>query len=102
MKDFEDETLGERLYALTEMFPKGVRNLTWSIGSGSLSLTKGIYSFSRSALWVFTTSAIFLAAAPVIQNELDQIEEMNRAQQRQILLGPGALSGPNSPAMHHS
>lgn len=91
---FEDETLAERLWGLTEMFPETVRNVTWSVGTSSVSCVKGLYSFSRSAMWIIATSAIILAAPALIENEKSQLEELNRQQQRQILLGPGAGGAP--------
>lgn len=81
---FEDETLGERLWGLTEMFPESVRNVTWTVGTSSVSCVKGLYSFSRSAMWILATSAIILAAPVLIENEKSQLEELNRQQQRQV------------------
>lgn len=81
---FEDETLGERLWGLTEMFPETVRNVTWTFGTSSVICVKGLYSFSRSAMWILATSAIILAAPVLIENEKSQLEELNRQQQRQV------------------
>lgn len=74
----------ERLIGLTEMFPETFRNVTWSIASNSVNFAKHFYEFSRSAVWIVATSAIILAAPTVIENEITQIEELNRQQQRQV------------------
>ena len=57
----------------------------------------GFYSFARSASWIiFSTSAILFA--PIIfEVERAQMEEMQKQQQRQILLGPGAAMSGASP-----
>ena len=83
---FEDETLAERLLALTEMFPESLRNATWTISTSSISCVKGLYQFSRSAMWIIATSAIILAAPPLIENEKSQLDELSRQQQRQVWL----------------
>merc|ERR1712135_205959 len=95
-----DETILERLIGLGEMFPASVQNMTSKLIFGSISSVKGLYSFARSASWiVFSTSAILFA--PIIfEVERAQMEEMQKQQQRQILLGPGAaLSGGGHPGM---
>lgn len=89
-EEFEDETIVERLIGLTEMFPEPVRNYTWKFSTGSYSFAKAFYEFSRSAVWIISTTAIILAAPVLIESEKSQLEEMNRQQQRQILLGPSA------------
>jgi len=96
---FEDETLAERLWGLTEMFPSPVRDATWTISTSSVSAVKGLYQFSRSALWIIATSAIILAAPPLLENEKAQLDELNRQQQRQILLGPSASMPSGAPGM---
>jgi len=40
-----DETLSERLWGLTEMFPEGVRNVTHSIMSSATTGVKGYLRF---------------------------------------------------------
>merc|ERR1712136_289266 len=95
-----DETILERLIGLGEMFPASVQNMTSKLIFGSISSVKGLFSFARSASWiVFSTSAILFA--PIIfEVERAQMEEMQKQQQRQILLGPGAaLSGGGHPGM---
>ncbi|KAG8192842.1 hypothetical protein JTE90_014622 [Oedothorax gibbosus] len=88
-----DESLGERLWGLTEMFPESIRNATSALVYGSISGTKSLYSFSRSAVWVFFSTATVLVAPVIFEVERMQLDEVQKQQQRQILLGPSAVSG---------
>lgn len=81
---FEDETIAERIIALSEMFPEKVRNVSWTLATTSWSCLKATYGLSCNILWIVSTSAIILAAPPLIAHEREQIEEMNRQQQRQV------------------
>ncbi|OTF83709.1 mitochondrial import receptor subunit TOM22-like protein [Euroglyphus maynei] len=72
------------------MFPEPVRNFTWKFSTTSYSFAKSFYEFSRSFVWIISTTAIILSAPVLIESEKSQLEEMNRQQQRQILLGPSA------------
>jgi len=90
-----DETILERIAALSEMFPQWMQTGTSKLLSGSLSTIKGLYSFGRSASWIIFSSSAILFAPIIFEVERAQMEEMQRQQQRQILLGPGAaMSGP--------
>ncbi|XP_076309689.1 mitochondrial import receptor subunit TOM22 homolog [Tachypleus tridentatus] len=91
-KDDEDldETLGERLWALTEMFPESLRNITLSFISGSVTSVKWAYGFSRSVFWIVFSSSVILMAPVIFESERMHVEEMQKHQQRQILLGPSA------------
>uniref|UniRef100_A0A8C2YR56 Mitochondrial import receptor subunit TOM22 homolog n=1 Tax=Chinchilla lanigera TaxID=34839 RepID=A0A8C2YR56_CHILA len=84
-----DETLSERLWGLTEMFPERVRS---SAGATfDLFVAQKMYRFSRAALWIGTTSFMILVLPVVFETEKLQMEQQ---QQRQILLGPNAgISG---------
>ncbi|KAL9699697.1 hypothetical protein quinque_003138 [Culex quinquefasciatus] len=88
-----DESLSERLWGLTEMFPAGVRNLTGAVVSLSTASVKTLYQFSCSASWIFFTSSMILFAPVVFEVERAQMEEMQRSQQKQVLLGPGSAVG---------
>lgn len=89
-----DETLAERLWGLTEMFPEPVRNLADASAQCSLTLAKKLYGFSRAALWVGTTSFMILVLPVVFETERLQLEQQQLQQQRQILLGPNTgMSG---------
>jgi import receptor subunit TOM22 len=89
-----DETLAERLWGLTEMFPESVRNATHYTCVATNVAIKGIYSFLRNSSWVIFSTATLLFAPVIFESERAQMEEMQKQQQRQILLGPNAaMSG---------
>ncbi|XP_072127907.1 mitochondrial import receptor subunit TOM22 homolog [Mobula birostris] len=94
-----DESLAERLWGLTEMFPEGVRNASGVAASCSLTLAKKLYSFTRSALWVGTTSFMILILPVVFETEKLQLEQQQIQQQRQILLGPNTGISGGMPGM---
>ncbi|KAH0560205.1 mitochondrial import receptor subunit TOM22 homolog [Cotesia glomerata] len=86
----DDESLTERLIGLTEMFPEEIRNFGYNLGFCLTSRLKALYKFSCSATWImFSTSAIIFAPI-IIEIERAQMEEMQRSQQKQALLGPSA------------
>ncbi|XP_044157397.1 mitochondrial import receptor subunit TOM22 homolog [Bufo gargarizans] len=89
-----DETLSERLWGLTEMFPDSLRSAAGVTLDFSVGAAKKCYSFSRSALWIGTTSFMILVLPVVFEIEKLQMEQQQQLQQRQILLGPSAgMSG---------
>ncbi|CAL8283942.1 unnamed protein product [Merluccius merluccius] len=94
-----DETLMERLWGLTEMFPDTVRNVADASAHCSVSVVKKLYSFSRSALWVGTTSFMILVLPVVFETERLQLEQQQLQQQRQILLGPNTGMSGGMPGM---
>ncbi|XP_050981075.1 mitochondrial import receptor subunit TOM22 homolog [Labeo rohita] len=94
-----DETLLERLWGLTEMFPDSLRSAAEVSAQCSLSVAKKLYSFSRSALWVGTTSFMILVLPVVFETERLQLEQQQLQQQRQILLGPNAGMSGGMPGM---
>jgi import receptor subunit TOM22 len=79
-----DETLSERLWGLTEMFPECVRNGFYNVSNGSLISVKYLYGLSGSALWVLFTSSAILLAPLALELERSQMEEYSRQQQRQV------------------
>jgi len=97
--DIEDETLVERLYGLTEMFPESVRSLTWNLKSLTTSGVKTLYKFSRSTLWIVSTSVVVLALPAAFEIEKVRMEEDMRKQQQQMLLGPGGMKGGGGPPL---
>lgn len=97
--DFEDETLFERLVGLTEMFPEGLTSTLAATANGTVSSVKWLYGASRSVTWVVCSSAAIMFLPIMIETERMGIEEAQKMQQRQILLGPGAaMSGGNAQA----
>lgn len=95
-----DETLGERLIGLTEMFPESVRNASKSLFGFSIDATKWVYNTGRVVMWVAASSAVILALPVMFETERAQVEEQQMQQQRQLLLGPNAaVSGGGAPGM---
>ncbi|XP_018116717.1 mitochondrial import receptor subunit TOM22 homolog [Xenopus laevis] len=93
-----EETLSERLWGLTEMFPESFRTVAGTSFDFSVCAAKKLYSFSRSALWIGTTSFMILVLPVVFETEKLQMEQQQQLQQRQILLGPSTgMSGPVPP-----
>lgn len=56
-----DETLAERLWGLTEMFPESVRNATYSVSSGAVGGAKGNLTHSNSVFGFHTFQGLFVA-----------------------------------------
>ncbi|KAJ0176503.1 hypothetical protein K1T71_007682 [Dendrolimus kikuchii] len=100
--DEPDETLSERLWGLTEMFPQCVRNGTYTVSTKTWMGVKSLYGLSRSVMWVVASSSVILFAPVIFEVERAQMAEMEKSQQKQVLLGTNtALSGPmpNMPPM---
>ncbi|XP_053682972.1 mitochondrial import receptor subunit TOM22 homolog [Sabethes cyaneus] len=92
--DEPEETLSERLWGLTEMFPDTVRSFSGAVTDFSVASVKTVYKFTCNASWIFFTSSMILFAPIVFEVERAQMEEMQKTQQKQVLLGPGsAVSG---------
>lgn len=97
-----DETFGERLWGLTEMFPDPIRIFCGSVTDFTVKSVKTFYTFSCSASWIFFTSSMILFAPVIFETERAQMEEMQKTQQKQVLLGPGSAmsaTGGGSPAL---
>lgn len=101
--DEPDETLSERLWGLSEMFPAGVRTFSGAVTDFSVASVKTLYKLTCNASWIFFTSSMILFAPVVFEVERAQMEEMQKSQQKQVLLGPGSAgvgAGPGGmPAM---
>ncbi|CRL04442.1 CLUMA_CG017527, isoform A [Clunio marinus] len=91
-EDEPDETLGERLWGLTEMFPDPVRNVTESAVDLSVRTVVSLYKFACASSWIFFTSSMILFAPVLFETERAQMEEMQKSQQKQVLLGTGPTS----------
>jgi len=92
--DIEDETLLERIVGLGEMFPEGLTNLITTSSSNLVAGAKWAYGKSRSLSWIVCSSATIMFLPVMIEVERLGLEEAQKAQQRQILMGPGAaMSG---------
>uniref|UniRef100_A0A1B0FQJ2 Mitochondrial import receptor subunit TOM22 homolog n=1 Tax=Glossina morsitans morsitans TaxID=37546 RepID=A0A1B0FQJ2_GLOMM len=93
------ETIKERLWGLTEMFPEPVREFT----SGLICLTaRGImrvYRSACSASWICFTTSLILFAPVIFETERAQVEEMQKMKHKQVLLGSGVGGLPNASAL---
>jgi import receptor subunit TOM22 len=89
-----DETLAERLVGLTEMFPQFLRTGSVSLVKGSWSFSQASFSFVKAATWVVFSTATIMFMPIMIETERLQLQDQQKAQKNQILLGPGmAQSG---------
>jgi len=86
--DEEDETLLERLVGLTEMFPEGIRNKGGKVLDFTAKSVKKLYSWGRTGTWIIFSTAVIAVAPVLFEVERFQLEEMQKMQQRQMLLGP--------------
>uniref|UniRef100_A0A672Q943 Mitochondrial import receptor subunit TOM22 homolog n=2 Tax=Sinocyclocheilus grahami TaxID=75366 RepID=A0A672Q943_SINGR len=66
------------------MFPESLQSAAEVSAQCSLSVAKKLYSFSRSALWVGTTSFMILVLPVVFETERLQLEQQQLQQQRQV------------------
>merc|ERR1712029_185408 len=85
--DFEDETLIERLVGLTEMFPEGLTSTVTASAKGLVSGVHWAYGAGRTLTWVLCSSATIMFL-PIMKSERLGLEEAQKNQQRQMLLGP--------------
>lgn len=99
-EEFIDETLVERLWGLTEMFPESVRSACSTVTSFTWDSTKVCFKFSRNAMWILASSFTILILPVMFEKERASMQEMQLQQQRQILLGPNtAVSGQGQSVM---
>ncbi|XP_072167745.1 uncharacterized protein [Diadema setosum] len=96
-EDFEDETLVERLWGLTEMFPSRLRSATGTTVSLSFTGLHKLFNFTRSALWIGSTSFMVLILPIVFETEMVHMEQAQIQRQKQILLGPNAATAGGMP-----
>lgn len=56
----------------------------------------GLFNFSCSVTWLFFSSSAILFAPLIFEIERAQLHDMQRNQQKQVLLGPNtAMASPN-------
>ncbi|XP_025422103.1 mitochondrial import receptor subunit TOM22 homolog [Sipha flava] len=91
--DEEDETLGERLWALTEMFPESVRNSVSKLINTTGNAIVETYSFACTSTWYLSTTAALLLMPVLFETERIQMEEAQKNHSKQLLLGPGSAGG---------
>jgi mitochondrial import receptor subunit TOM22 len=100
----QDETVAERIWGLTEMFPDSMRHAAGFTCTTSVACTKGdnltvettidmlklllhklgAYSVLRATSWLFFSSAVILFAPIIFESERVQVEEMQKQQNRQV------------------
>ncbi|KAH8395265.1 hypothetical protein KR222_004786 [Zaprionus bogoriensis] len=93
-----DESFGERMMGLTEMFPESVRNVAGTVSSATVKSFRSLYTFSCNASWIFFTSSVILFAPVIFETERAQMEELHKSQQKQVLLGPGSAMSATGPS----
>ncbi|XP_030380242.1 mitochondrial import receptor subunit TOM22 homolog isoform X2 [Scaptodrosophila lebanonensis] len=96
--DEPDESVGERMWGLTEMFPESVRNFAGKVTNATVKSFRSVYQFSCNASWIFFTSSVILFAPVIFETERAQMEELHKSQQKQVLLGPGSAMAASGPA----
>ncbi|KAK3069464.1 mitochondrial import receptor subunit Tom22 [Teratosphaeriaceae sp. CCFEE 6253] len=101
--DTFDETLLDRISALKDIVPPTYRKSLSSAASTGYSWGTRAASFSGSALWVLSTTALLLGVPWALAfSEEQQVQEMEREmrmqQNAQGLLTQGAPSGPTGAA----
>ncbi|XP_050530593.1 mitochondrial import receptor subunit TOM22 homolog [Daktulosphaira vitifoliae] len=89
----EDETLVERLWGLTEMFPQTLRNHTSNVIGLTRQFITKTYSLSCTTTWCISTTAALLLMPVLFETERVQVEEAQKNHSKQLLLGPGSGSG---------
>lgn len=92
--DEEDECFTERLWGLTEMFPESLRSGVYKTSKGVQAGIIGFYALARSVSWFAVTSATVAFLPIVFEGQRFEMLEMQRNQQKQILLGTGSNLGP--------
>ena len=81
------------------MFPEPVRNFTETVVDVSIKSVSTLYKFACTSSWIFFTSSMVLFAPVIFETERAQMEEMQKSQQKQVLLGTGVPAGPGGPGL---
>lgn len=79
-----DESLLERLWGLTEMFPEPLQKGFGNLLGFSSYILKTSFSFGRSALWIACSSATIMVLPVIFESERAQQQEQQLQQQRQV------------------
>lgn len=72
------------------MFPEPVRDFTETVVDLSVKSVSTLYNFACASSWIFFTSSMILFAPVIFETERAQMEEMQKSQQKQVLLGPAS------------
>jgi import receptor subunit TOM22 len=81
-----EETLSERLWGLTEMFPQPVQKAVGGVGNLTCSLAKFSYTTGRNVLWIIASTATIMALPVVFESERATQQEQQMQHQRQVQL----------------
>merc|ERR1719439_293965 len=73
--DIEDETILERIQALSEMFPESLRNATSKGCELSISASLGAWSKGKSLLWILLSSASVLLLLIILESDRASVHE---------------------------
>lgn len=76
-----EETILERLYGLTEMFPETVRNGTCALTNKTFEMIANTYSMSRTVSWIFFSTTSIMFVPFLLENER---MNMKRALDKQV------------------
>ncbi|KRZ11277.1 UNC93-like protein MFSD11 [Trichinella zimbabwensis] len=87
-----EETVAERLIGLTEMLPESVQKAIFTICSTASELGQKLFVFTRSAMWIAASSAMILILPVMFEKDRADFQQMHLQQQNQILFGPGAAA----------
>ncbi|KRY27198.1 UNC93-like protein MFSD11 [Trichinella spiralis] len=87
-----EETVAERLIGLTEMLPEGMQKAIFTICSTASELGRKLFVFTRSAMWIAASSAMILILPVMFEKDRADFQQMHLQQQNQILFGPGAAA----------
>ncbi|KRY92974.1 UNC93-like protein MFSD11 [Trichinella pseudospiralis] len=98
LKDVE-ETVAERLIGLTEMLPESVQKAIFTVCSTASELGQKLFVFTRSAMWIAASSAMILILPVMFEKDRADFQQMHLQQQNQILFGPGAAAAYSGPAV---
>jgi mitochondrial import receptor subunit TOM22 len=79
------------------MFPEPVRNFSEFCVDFTSKSVVNIYKFACNSSWIFFTSSMILFAPVIFETERANMEEMQKSQQKQVLLGTGAGIGAPPP-----
>jgi len=84
-----DETIGERLWGLTEMFPESLKNFAVRLTGSATQGVKTFVNISRQATWVVLSSAIILATPLYVAENMEAWQEIKTAEREKTLFGYG-------------
>jgi len=99
-EDEPDESISERILALSEMFPESVRKFAVKVSGSTVSTVKSVYKVSRKVSWFFLSSAAISYWPMLIAMQLALVAELQSRQQKKVLFGAGdAMTATGLPAL---